>query len=74
MSAARSRREVGARLGLGAAAFVTSIVAPMPAQAASCLPINAPCFPVIGRNPCCAGLACLPLIPGFFCLRLIELA
>ena len=37
MSAAKSRREIGARLGLGAAAFVTSIVAPMPAQAASCL-------------------------------------
>jgi hypothetical protein len=27
MSAAKSRREIGARLGLGAAAFVTSIVA-----------------------------------------------
>ena len=36
MSAAKSRREIGARLGLGAAAFVASIVAPMPAQAASC--------------------------------------
>jgi hypothetical protein len=35
MSAAKSRREIGVRLGLGAAAFVTSIVAPMPAQAAS---------------------------------------
>jgi hypothetical protein len=38
MTAAKSRREVAGRLGLGAAAFVTSIVAPMPAQAASCLP------------------------------------
>ena len=37
MSAAKSRREVAGRLGLGAAAFVTSIVAPMPAQAASYL-------------------------------------
>ena len=37
MSAAKSRREIGGRLGLGAAAFVASIVAPMPAQAASCL-------------------------------------
>ena len=37
MSAAKSRREIGARLGLGAAAFVTSIVAPMPAQAESCI-------------------------------------
>jgi hypothetical protein len=35
MTAAKSRREIGARLGLGAAGFVTSIVAPMPAQAAS---------------------------------------
>ena len=35
MSAAKSRREIGARLGLGAAAFVASIVAPMPAQAAT---------------------------------------
>ena len=35
MSAAKSRREIGARLGLGAAAFVASIVAPMPAQAAA---------------------------------------
>ena len=62
ISAAKSRREVAGRLGLGAAAFVTSIVAPLPAQAASCLPINSPCFPVIGRNPCCSGLACLPII------------
>ena len=37
MSAAKSRREIGARLGLGAAAVVASIVAPMPAQAASCI-------------------------------------
>ena len=36
MSAAKSRREVAGRLGLGAAAVVASIVAPMPAQAASC--------------------------------------
>jgi hypothetical protein len=32
MSAAKSRREVAGRLGLGAAAFVASIVAPTPAQ------------------------------------------
>jgi hypothetical protein len=43
MRAAKSRREIGARLGLGAAVFVTSIVAPMPAQAQSCLPKGAPC-------------------------------
>ena len=41
MSAAKSRREIAGRLGLGAAAVVASIVAPMPAQAASCL--SAPC-------------------------------
>ena len=58
MSAAKSRREVGGRLGLGAAALVASIVAPMPAQAASCVgeggvctPIEAP--PVLGN--CCSG-------------------
>jgi hypothetical protein len=34
MTAAKSRREI--TLGLGAAAFVTSIVAPVPGQAASC--------------------------------------
>ena len=40
MSAAKSRREVAGQLGLGAAAFVTSIVAPMPAQAASCVGLD----------------------------------
>ena len=55
MSAAKSRREVGARLGLGAAAFVTSIVAPLPAQAASCTnPF--PCS-VVFQN-CCPGFLC----------------
>ena len=43
MSAAKSRREIGGRLGFGAAAFVASIVAPMPAQAASCF--AQPVFP-----------------------------
>jgi hypothetical protein len=43
MSAAKSRREVAGQLGLGAAAFVTSIVAPMPAQALSCGGLGAPC-------------------------------
>ena len=59
MSAAKSRREIGARLGLGAAAFVTSIVAPMPAQAASCVSPH-PCdflvFPLPGS--CCPGFVC----------------
>jgi hypothetical protein len=35
ISAAKSRHEVAGRLGLGATALVTSIVAPMPAQTAS---------------------------------------
>jgi coenzyme PQQ synthesis protein D (PqqD) len=62
MSAAKSRREVAGRLGLGAAAFVTSIVAPMPAQAQSCLPFLARCIPGAGPGPCCPGLTCIP--PG----------
>jgi hypothetical protein len=63
MSAAKSRREVAGRLGLGlgAAAFVTSIVVPMPAQAASCVTRDNPCFPrtippITGN--CCAPLKC----------------
>jgi Coenzyme PQQ synthesis protein D (PqqD) len=52
ISAAKSRREVGARLGLGATAFVASIVAPMPAQAASCLAPLSPCS--VGGAPCCS--------------------
>ena len=56
MSAAKSRREIGGRLGLGAAAFVTSIVAPMPAQAASCLSQGAECIP--GGTACCAPFTC----------------
>ena len=59
MSAAKSRREIGGRLGLGAAAFVTSIVAPMPAQAASCRTMGETCAPVIGPpGQCCSGLVC----------------
>jgi hypothetical protein len=73
MSAAKSRREVAGRLGFGAAAFVTSIVAPMPAQAAGCLPINARCIPLIfGRDPCCSGLACFSFGTGFACLRVLK--
>jgi Coenzyme PQQ synthesis protein D (PqqD) len=52
MSAAKSRREVAGRLGLGAAALVASIVAPMPAQAASCLPAHAHCT---HGSQCCSG-------------------
>jgi hypothetical protein len=54
MGPAKSRREIGGQLGLGAAAFVTSIVAPMPAQAASCLGLNTPCM----TGVCCPPLVC----------------
>jgi Coenzyme PQQ synthesis protein D (PqqD) len=60
MSAAKSRREIGARLGLGAAAAVASIVAPVPAQAASCL-TSGPCH-LTGTFPfsnCCIGFVCV---------------
>jgi Coenzyme PQQ synthesis protein D (PqqD) len=60
MSGARSRREIGGRLGLGVAALVTSVVAPLPAQAASCQPAGQPCSVVIPgqQGTCCAGLHC----------------
>ena len=69
MSAAKSRREIGARLGLGAAALVTSIVAPMPAQAASCGGLLARCTGPLPPNPpgqgtCCAEFVCF----GFRCI------
>ena len=69
MSAAKSRREVAGRLGLGAAAFVTSIVAPMPAQAASCRTFGQFCVPQGRPGPhCCSGLFCgfpIPVCIGF---------
>jgi hypothetical protein len=70
MSAPKSRREIGARLGLGAAAFVTSIVAPMPAQAASCGMEFAPCTSPIfgGRGTCCPGFLCIPTGFGERCV------
>jgi Coenzyme PQQ synthesis protein D (PqqD) len=56
MSVAKSRREVGARLGLGAAAFVASIVAPIPAQAASgCGTLGQPC---LAASPGLLGTCC----------------
>jgi hypothetical protein len=61
MNAPKSRREITGRLGLGAAAFVTSIVAPMPAQAASCLPAMAACSTLV-VNQCCAPNVCVPSI------------
>ena len=70
MSAAKSCREIGARLGLGAAAFVTSIVAPMPAQAASCLPFFSICNPTSGGEPdhCCSPNLCLAVGFVFRCI------
>jgi hypothetical protein len=66
MSAAKSRREIGGRLGLGAAAFVASIVAPMPAQALSA---GSPCIPFVAPF-CPSGFLCLHVpgsgIPGRF--------
>lgn len=57
MSAAKSRREVAGRLGLGGAALVASIVAPMSAQAAaSCLPFLSPCSRL---RPCCPPNHCV---------------
>jgi Coenzyme PQQ synthesis protein D (PqqD) len=55
MSAAKSRREVAGRLGLGAAAVVANIVAPLPAQAASCLTLKSRC---IESSQCCSPLVC----------------
>ena len=70
MSAAKSRREVGRRLGLGAAAVVTSIVAPMPAQAATCQARGQLCFPRSDppvQGNCCAGLKCVAANVLGFC-------
>jgi len=68
MSAAKSRREVAGRLGLGAAAFVTSIVAPMPAQAQSCRTEFQSCVPRTLPGPhCCPGLVCA-LFPAPVCV------
>jgi Coenzyme PQQ synthesis protein D (PqqD) len=63
MSAAKSRREIGGRLGLGAAALVASIVAPMPAQAASAGFPGGACRP---NFPFCnPGLVCVLNPPTF---------
>jgi Coenzyme PQQ synthesis protein D (PqqD) len=71
ISAAKNRREIGARLGLGAAAFVTSIVAPMPAQAASCRTQGQSCVPNFVPGPhCCPGLVCGAFPTPLFCIRL----
>jgi Coenzyme PQQ synthesis protein D (PqqD) len=74
MSVAKSRREITGRLGLGAAVFVTSIVAPMPAQAASaCGTLGKPCLALSpglqgtccpDMNLLCSGVVGLCLHPG----------
>jgi hypothetical protein len=77
MNAAKSRRDIGARLGLGAAALVASIVAPMPAQAASCGTLGSACTgpppPAFGQGSCCTGFFCNTFLGGGeehgFCLR-----
>jgi len=70
MSAAKSRREIGGRLGLGAAAFVASIVAPMPAQAQSCRTLGQSCVPRFLPGPhCCPGLVCA-LFPAPECIHI----
>jgi hypothetical protein len=68
LSAAKSRRDIAGRLGWGAAALVTSIIAPMPAQAQSCKAFGSTCTPAVMEPPypsggCCAPLACI----GGFC-------
>ena len=66
MTVAKSRREIGARLGLGAAAFVTSIVAPLPAQAVSCTnPF--PCS--VSQQNCCPGFQCFFVFGSRLCIR-----
>ena len=55
-----NRRQMVRTLGLTAAValpIVTSIIAPTPVQAATCVPTGAPCNPTI---LCCAGLGCNP--------------
>jgi hypothetical protein len=54
MTTAKSRREITRRLGLGAAAFVTSIVVSTTAAHASCGGIGASCT----TNVCCGDLLC----------------
>ena len=68
MSAAKSRREVAGRLGLGAAAVVTSIVAPMPAQAASCGTLGRPC---LAASPGLLGTCCPDM--GLLCSGVVGI-
>ena len=54
MTKAKSRREIAGQLGLGAAAFVTSIVVSTTAAHASCGQLGASCT----TNACCGDLNC----------------
>jgi Coenzyme PQQ synthesis protein D (PqqD) len=64
MRAGKTRREIAKQLGLGAAvAAASSIVVPMPAQAASCLPSGSRC--TLFGTECCAGATCSDLFRGF---------
>jgi hypothetical protein len=60
MKTAKSRREIAGRLGLGAAAFVASIVVSTTAAHASCGAFMSPCT---SSAQCCEGLTCT----GVFC-------
>ena len=75
ISVAKSRREIAGRLGLGAAAFVTSIVAPMPAQAASgCKTLGEGCIalsPGLLGN-CCPDMNLLCTGVVGFCRHLFD--
>lgn len=59
-----SRRQMVRTLGVAggvALPLITSIVAPTPAQAATCIPPNAPCSPSVF---CCSPLGCNNSAPG----------
>ena len=57
-----SRRQMVRTLGVAITLpVITSIVAPTPAQAATCIPSNAPCSPSV---LCCSPLGCNPGAPG----------
>jgi hypothetical protein len=68
LSAAKNRREVAGRLGLGAAALVTSIVAPVPAQAASCVTRGGSCLVPGEQSNCCSGLTCRTVFTVHKCI------
>jgi hypothetical protein len=64
MRTGKTRRQIAGQLGLGAAvAAVSSIVAPMPAQAASCLANGSVC---LTNSQCCSAF-CLSNFPVDTC-------